>query len=503
MDTALTLSQLLNPPGLNELLIQIQSKLGASGFSPTDWETDSDSRLILQVEAQTLADLWQAVLQIAQGGYLDTATGSWLDLLAQSQYQLTRKPAIQTIGNFQLSTLVGTGPYTFNAGDLIVTATGIDGVTPVVFRSTNAVPVTVTSATPVSIEMTADVPGSNANIAANTSFIVQTPRPGLSVINPGSIKPAVVQAALSSGPYALGNKTLIINTSINGGTPTGPVVISFPALPASYPTLSAVSFALNNLINLTILNGKVTSNVINGVFYLTTITPIGATTTDYINIDKTSSANLYIGFSTDNDTNSNGTFGWITQYGQDAETDDSLRQRCKAEWGIVGTGTRDAFISWATTADPQIQKVVVYSNLFDGTPKSGAITLYIAPFKGVFPLPDLIHTPLVYNYILPKLPLMSELFVAPAKETHLTVQAKIQVKTAFNTQATQDAVRNAIQAYFNSLGIGDSFIQDQLLAAIMNVPGIYDVLTLSPVNTPGNIDKVITLGSVSLEWVPV
>ena len=107
-------------------------------------------------------------MTIAQGEYLDTATGAWLTLLAQSIFQLIRNSATQTVGNFNLTTSSLGGPYTFNAGDLVLTYFDSNNIARV-FRSTNTTPVTVNpnQASPgISIQMTADSPGSAWNIPA-------------------------------------------------------------------------------------------------------------------------------------------------------------------------------------------------------------------------------------------------------------------------------------------------------------------------------------------------
>ena len=496
IDTALTLTQLLNPPSLNSLLTTILTRLGNAGFSTTDWESDSDSRIILQTEAQTLEDLWQAVLKIAEGGYLDTATLQWLDLLAQSQYQLTRNPAVQTIGTFTLSTINGAGPYTFNAGDLVASTLGLDGVTTVVYRSTNSAPVTVNAGpATATIEVTCDVPGANANISSGLSFVVTTPRPGLNVDNTGVSQPAFLQTGVTNGFYPLNGKTLIISVSIG----SGPIVTDTLTFPANYTTLSSVSFALNTLISLSTLAGSLTTSVVGGTILFQTIHSGSPATPDTIAISNLGTANLIIGLSVSQITNATGSFTWITQYGQDAESDESLVARCKAKWGILGAGTRDAFISWATSADPQVQKVVVYSNYFNGTPKSGAVTLYIAPASGVFPAPA-IHVSNVYNYILPRLPIMTQLFVGPCGGKTQNVTGDLYIKPGYDTNIVRNAAANNATAYILSLGIGQDLIWDKLVAAIVDTPGVYDLVLSNPTaNVLNNVNTVFTVPPVDFK----
>ena len=490
--TAQTLTQLLNPPSTNDLLVKIVGMLSAQGFSATDWETDSDARVILQVEAQTLADLWQAVYGIAKGNYLDTAEGGWLTLLARSQYELERNPATYTKGLFTLSADLGVGPYTFNAGDLVVSSFDLNG-NQVIYRSTNSLPVVVKPGTSVNIEVTADSPGARFNIASNSPLKNNTPRPGLEVRNTGALQQAIAVGAILNGPFFTRNQTLIISATINGGAPIGPITFT---LPASYPNMLAVVGALNTLIAASPLNRKIIANTANGALVISTISPPGATIVDTLTISRTGTANLSLGFNNKLDTSVSGSFAWIIDYGQDAESDQSLIQRCQNKWATIGAGTRAAFVSWATTADPAIQKVAVYSNLFNGIPKAGAVTLYIAGIGTFLPAAGIQYANNAYNYIAPKMPIMSELYVGAATPQVINVGFSALIKTANNNDQTKAAVTNALQALFNGLNIGDTVYYDQIVAAIITVPGIVDADVLvngAKHNITPSINQLCTL----------
>ncbi|RTK98709.1 MAG: hypothetical protein EKK57_11065 [Proteobacteria bacterium] len=502
--TPLTLTQLLNPPSRDGLLTQIVSMLSGLGFSATDWETDSDGRIILQVEAQTLADLWQAVYKIAQGGYLDTATGDWLTLLAQSQYQLTRNPPTQTIGEFRLTAAGGVGPYTFNKGDLVVTYFDpTQNNKALIYRSTNAAPVVVNPGTTRSIQVTADSPGSAYNIAPGSVLVLNTPRPGLTVDNQGTLQPAVATGAILNGPFFTAGQTLIVTSALNGGAAVGPTTFTFTA---DYPDMTSVANALNVLIAASPQAGRITANVLNGALSLSTILITGATAVDQITIANTGTANISVGFDTGSATSVSGAYSWISEYGQDNESDTSLITRCINKWATIGTGTKAAFISWATSADPDVQKVAVYSNLFNGTPKAGAVTLYIAGIGAFDIVSGPVHANNVYAYIFPKLPIMTELFVAPAARNTKDVVFTAKIKTQYNNDTTKNAVFNAVQNLFFRLTIGETLYKDQVIAAIITIPGIVDATLSAPgivSDIVPAINELITLGSVTPNWLVV
>lgn len=502
--TPLTLTQLLNPPSRDGLLTQIVSMLSGLGFSATDWETDSDGRIILQIEAQTLTDLWQAVYKIAEGAYLDTSTGDWLTLLAQSQYQLTRNPATQTIGEFRLTADAGVGPYTFNKGDLVVTYFDpTQNNKALIYRSTNAAPVVVNPGTTRSIQVTADSPGSAYNIAPNSVLVLNTPRPGLTVDNKGTLQPAVTTGAILNGPFFTNGQTLIITSSLNGGAPIGPTTLTFTA---DYPNLTAVANALNVLISASAQAGRITANVLNGALSISTILIPAAVAVDQLTVSNTGTANISVGFDTGVATTANGAYSWISEYGQDIESDNSLVNRCINKWATIGTGTKAAFISWATSADPAVQKVAVYSNLFNGTPKSGAVTLYVAGIGAFDIVSGPIHAANVYAYIFPKLPIVSELYVAPAGRNTKDVVFSAKIKTQYNNDTTKNAVFNAVQNLFFNLNIGETLYKDQLIAAIITIPGVVDATLSAPGITSDitpAINEILTLGSITPNWLVV
>lgn len=499
MSTPLTLTQLLNPPGTNVLLSQILAKLSASGFSATDWNSDSDARVILQVDAQAFSDLWQAVYKIALGGYLDTATGDWLTLLAQSQFQLARNPATQTIGNFTLSTPVGIGPYTFNKGDLVCTY--VDSLKIArIFRSTNAAPVTTIPGGSIQIQMSADSPGSAWNIPVGSTLIVNTPQPGLTVSNFGTLQPASIIGSILNGPFFVSGQTLTITTDIAGGPPVS-ATLTFPA---NYPNMSAVVGTLNVLIAASPLNGlpvkNLVANTAGGALTLTTFDGSGLGIVSTVTLAKTGTANSTLGFSTTTDTTNTGTYAWVSQYGQDPEADDALRTRCQARWGTIGAGTKDAFISWATTADSAVQKTAVYSNVLAGIPKAGAVSLYIAGVGAFDAISGPIHVANVNAYVSTKLPIMTALFVDSAKALNVPITFTAKIKSAYNTDVTKAAVTTAVQNLFFSLNIGEVLYFDQVLAAIITIPGIVDAQLL--VNgTKGDVlpanNQLVSLQSIT------
>jgi hypothetical protein len=94
--------------------------LNPSVLPTTSWQSGGAFRTIVEIEAQALADLSALVAAIAASGLTTTSTGSWLDLLANNFYALTRNQATFTAGTMNLAAAVGAGPYSVTTGSMFV-----------------------------------------------------------------------------------------------------------------------------------------------------------------------------------------------------------------------------------------------------------------------------------------------------------------------------------------------------------------------------------------------
>lgn len=173
-----TLDELLTPKGRDELRQMLLDELARQGFPLTDFVPGSVARHVaVETPALGLEDLWRTIAQIARGGYLSTAEGPWLDLLAEEFFALERKRATFARGRVRLSAAPGFGPYTLAPGDLWVgTPEGL------LYQSvTGGV---LPAGGQLDVEVQAESPGSRYNVPAGAISILHTPLPGVSVTNP-------------------------------------------------------------------------------------------------------------------------------------------------------------------------------------------------------------------------------------------------------------------------------------------------------------------------------
>lgn len=292
--------------------------------------------------------------------------------------------------------------------------------------------------------------------------------------------PASISSAYQSGPFNILGQTLVLSFT-ESGTNYGNQSLAFTN---NYNTIAAVADFINASPVFTV-NGVrwVTASDQGGRLILETIKQGGAIAMTIV----PSTVNITLGLPLTTQT-SVGKSGWLTQEGRDEEDDESLRLRCKSKWGILGAGTRDAFLTWTKEATIKAQKVVVYANLFNGVAKPGAVSIYVGALTGGI---DNATVTEIYNYILPKLPIMSDLYVSSVNTRPVVYSGVVTIESAFNNAGTRAAIRNNIALYSQSLQIKETVYKRKIERQILLVPGVVDVVLATPTaNTTVALNEV-------------
>lgn len=107
----LTIEQLLIPVTTEQQLEDFLLRLEALGLKPRSWREGGALRTILHIIAAVYAGFTTAVLGFVRAGFLETATGGWLTLLAFYGYGVTRIEATFATGTITL-TNAGGGVFT-------------------------------------------------------------------------------------------------------------------------------------------------------------------------------------------------------------------------------------------------------------------------------------------------------------------------------------------------------------------------------------------------------
>lgn len=174
-----TLAELFAPRSADAITAEQLAALAAALFPVDSWASGSAARMLVRADATSLARVEATVAEIAKGAYGPTATGDWLDLFAESRFDLTRIAATYAAGEVVLTVASGAGPFAIAAGGLLVS----DGTTR--WRSTNTVTVNISSASPTTMTVRAELAGTGGNAANNTITRISSPAlPGVTCNNP-------------------------------------------------------------------------------------------------------------------------------------------------------------------------------------------------------------------------------------------------------------------------------------------------------------------------------
>lgn len=146
-------------------------------FPTTSWQSGSVPRNFLEAESEVLSDLHRLLSDIADGGFLDLASGDWLTRLARYAYGLTRTLATATRGFLSLTNPDGADAQEIAAGDLtFLSDAGL--------RYQNIAAATLAAGPSVlALEVQAVETGAKYNASAGTIRTMVTPLPGVTATN--------------------------------------------------------------------------------------------------------------------------------------------------------------------------------------------------------------------------------------------------------------------------------------------------------------------------------
>ncbi len=167
--TTYSITDLFTASTRDEIMGEILTIASDVGLAITAWQSGQPSRTIFAILSQKIADTTLANAEVIKGGYLDSATGAWLTLLAQCLYKVTRLPAQYATGNSLEITNSSTANVEYLAGEMIV-AHEITGAT---YR--NTADLVLAPGVTSSIVILADVAGVASNAAAGKVTVIANP----------------------------------------------------------------------------------------------------------------------------------------------------------------------------------------------------------------------------------------------------------------------------------------------------------------------------------------
>lgn len=152
----------------------------------------------------------------------------------------------------------------------------------------------------------------------------------------------------------------------------------------------------------------------------------------------------------------------------DAETDASLRERCRLKWAALGEGgTAGRYEYFARTADPAITKVTV----LDDHPRGQGTVDVVLSGPGVLS-EEVIER--ARTAIVPRTPLLADVVVEAATAREVPFSARVFVAATQRSSAVAQH-ENELAQLEATQGIGATLYRTKLVDVLMNPSGVRNV----------------------------
>ena len=148
----------------------------------SNWRTGGPYKTILALQGVIGEKVYALASAFVQSGYLHTATGGWLTLLARGAFGEERMPATFARDSVTVTVAPGAGPYTFGVGDLQVsTPSGLK------YSAINPAPVTIAGGASAAIPVQAEAAGAIYNVSPGAITQLDSPTLlGVTVVSTGT-----------------------------------------------------------------------------------------------------------------------------------------------------------------------------------------------------------------------------------------------------------------------------------------------------------------------------
>ena len=454
----MALSDLLVAKTKAQQLTTLLAALKAAGFPVTAWNSGDVARTLVEIDAEALADLTATLVAVTRGGFVDLATGAWLDLLAENLFGLERRAAVSAAGPVLLVDAAGTGPHTIAAGDVWASSTSGK-------RFTNSEAGTLPQNGALVLAMRAESPGDDWNVDPGEIDTLLTSLPGVEVSNWFG---AVEQAGAGLGTVV----------PVPNGTPTAgdDVVVKITTGGA----LGVATFRYS-------LDGGSTFSGADVATAAVVSDPAG----EGFDLRFSDSAGVFVL----DDTYTFSRSSWLTVAGTDEEADEALRTRCQDRWADAGpAATAGWYRNRAFEADETLTRVLASPD--DATP--GQVNVVVATADGA---PSASVVSAVQAYLDERRPLTVDVVVAAVAEVAVELTGTVfydptvsQTVEADVAQALLD-LQQALEIGGQSMGGGTSGLpRAQIIEAIMAVTGVVNVaLTTPAADTALAADELVDL----------
>jgi uncharacterized phage protein gp47/JayE len=375
--------------------------------------------------------------KITAGGFLDFATGDWLQLLAEQAYGIDFNPATFTVGNITLTTAASTGPYAFQAGQLIAVF-ALSGKR-YINTSSGIIPAGPDS---VVAEFRAEFAGASYVDPSNSgSLTLVSPLPGVSLTNPADDYTAVALSGIGTGTIA------------PTGTPDGPHQVQIFITSTGAAGVASWSYSIDGAPSVSAGSVSTLSNLGNtGI----DVTFTGADVTSFVNADS------YLFYSPGS---------WITTQGSDVESDPLLSQRCRNRWGSLSPIPTNSLYQLLVTSTPDVGGQVTQYIVLPDSVVNDKVNIVVAGPAGLLP-PETVAT--IQEYVTPLVPIGVIPVIVSPSQLNITLGGTITVNSGQAVTA-QGAILTELTNYINAVGINGTIRVSAIIDIVMDVAGTVDI----------------------------
>lgn len=173
----ISIEEMLEPVTTEQQLEKFLSSLEALGLRARSWREGGSLRTILRIVAGAYAGFSTGVLGFVRAGFLETATGGWLTLLAFNVYRVLRIEATYATGEVSL-TNAGGGVFDVAARELRAISDALGGKT-----FTNVAAFTLNPGATITVSVIAIEVGASSSAPSATILRLETALPGVTVTN--------------------------------------------------------------------------------------------------------------------------------------------------------------------------------------------------------------------------------------------------------------------------------------------------------------------------------
>jgi phage-related baseplate assembly protein len=149
----------------------------ALGLPVTSWRAGDPTRSVYHVLAEEIEARDVTAASYAKSGFLDSATGEWLTILADQVFNVQREAASAAAGTIRLVNTEG-GVYAWDVGDLVFRSS-VNGKT---YHNTTAGSLSTVSEE-TDVGFTADEEGADSSLAVDELDEIVTAMPGVEVLS--------------------------------------------------------------------------------------------------------------------------------------------------------------------------------------------------------------------------------------------------------------------------------------------------------------------------------